>query len=62
MTHRDGFPWFSARSAWRGDAGHLCFRLRISALRVEGLILFECLHQGGRLGQGEPRPERDQKT
>ncbi len=22
MTHRDGFPWFSAGSAWRGDAGH----------------------------------------
>ncbi len=21
MTHRDGFPRFSARSAWRGDAG-----------------------------------------
>ena len=22
MTHRDGLPRFSARSAWRGDAGH----------------------------------------
>ncbi len=22
MTHRDGFPRHSARSAWRGDAGH----------------------------------------
>ncbi len=22
MTHRDGFPRRSARSAWRGDAGH----------------------------------------
>ncbi len=22
MTHRDGFPGLSARSAWRGDAGH----------------------------------------
>ncbi len=22
MTHRDGFPRISARSAWRGDAGH----------------------------------------
>ncbi len=22
MTHRDGLPMFSARSAWRGDAGH----------------------------------------
>ncbi len=22
MTHRDGFPRFSARSAWRGAAGH----------------------------------------
>ena len=22
MTHRDGFPRVSARSAWRGDAGH----------------------------------------
>ena len=22
MTHRDGFPRFSARSAWRGGAGH----------------------------------------
>ncbi len=22
MTHRDGFPRFSARRAWRGDAGH----------------------------------------
>ncbi len=22
MTHREGFPRFSARSAWRGDAGH----------------------------------------
>ena len=22
MTHRDGFPWFSARRAGRGDAGH----------------------------------------
>jgi hypothetical protein len=22
MIHRDGFPRFSARSAWRGDAGH----------------------------------------
>ncbi len=22
MTHRDGFPRFSARSAWRGDVGH----------------------------------------
>ncbi len=22
MTHRDGFPWLSARSAWRSDAGH----------------------------------------
>ncbi len=22
MTHRDGFPRFLARSAWRGDAGH----------------------------------------
>ncbi len=22
MTHRDGSPRFSARSAWRGDAGH----------------------------------------
>ncbi len=22
MTHRDGFPRFWARSAWRGDAGH----------------------------------------
>ncbi len=22
MTHRDGFPKYSARSAWRGDAGH----------------------------------------
>ncbi len=22
MTHRDGFPRFSARSAGRGDAGH----------------------------------------
>ncbi len=22
MTHRDGFPGFSDRSAWRGDAGH----------------------------------------
>ncbi len=22
MTHRDGFPRFSARSAWCGDAGH----------------------------------------
>ncbi len=22
MTHRDGFPRFSARSAWRGEAGH----------------------------------------
>ncbi len=21
MTHRDGFPRLSARSAWRGDAG-----------------------------------------
>ncbi len=23
MTHRDGFPRLSARSAWRGDARHL---------------------------------------
>ena len=22
MTQRDGFPRLSARSAWRGDAGH----------------------------------------
>ncbi len=22
MTHRDGVPRFSARCAWRGDAGH----------------------------------------
>ena len=22
MTHRDGFPRLSARSAWRGDARH----------------------------------------
>ncbi len=22
MTHRDGFPRLSARSAWRSDAGH----------------------------------------
>ncbi len=22
MAHRDGFPRLSARSAWRGDAGH----------------------------------------
>ena len=22
MTHRDGFPRFSARSAWRSDAAH----------------------------------------
>ncbi len=22
MSHRDGFPRLSARSAWRGDAGH----------------------------------------
>ncbi len=22
MTHRDGFSEFSARSLWRGDAGH----------------------------------------
>ena len=22
MTHRDGFPRFSVRSAWRGGAGH----------------------------------------
>ncbi len=22
MTHRDGFPRLSARSAWRGDAGY----------------------------------------
>ncbi len=22
MTHRDGFPRFSARSVWRGGAGH----------------------------------------
>ncbi len=22
MTHRDGVPRFSARSVWRGDAGH----------------------------------------
>ena len=22
MTHRDGFPRFSARNAWHGDAGH----------------------------------------
>jgi len=22
MTHGDGLPRFSARSAWRGDAGH----------------------------------------
>ncbi len=22
MTHRDGVPMFSARSVWRGDAGH----------------------------------------
>ena len=22
MTHRDGFPWLSVRSAWRGDARH----------------------------------------
>ncbi len=22
MTHRDGFPRLSARSAWRGGAGH----------------------------------------
>ena len=22
MTHRDGFPRFSGRTAWRGDAGH----------------------------------------
>ncbi len=22
MTHRDGFPRLSARSAWRNDAGH----------------------------------------
>ncbi len=22
MTHRDGFPRLSARSAWRGDASH----------------------------------------
>ncbi len=22
MTHRDSFPRLSARSAWRGDAGH----------------------------------------
>ncbi len=22
MTHRDGFPRLSARSAWRGDVGH----------------------------------------
>ncbi len=22
MTHRDGLPRVSARSAWRGDAGH----------------------------------------
>ncbi len=22
MTHRDGFPRFSARSAWHSDAGH----------------------------------------
>ncbi len=22
MTHRDGFPRLSARSVWRGDAGH----------------------------------------
>ncbi len=31
MTHRDGFPRFSARSAWRGDAGHRKARATPSA-------------------------------
>ncbi len=38
MTHRDGFPRFSARSAWRGDAGHRkpCARSTRSSWRRRG--------------------------
>ncbi len=32
MTHRDGFPRFSARSAWRGDAGHRKPRARSTSI------------------------------
>ena len=30
MTHRDGLPRFSARSVWRGDAGHREARATLS--------------------------------
>ncbi len=30
MTHGDGLPRFSARSAWRGDAGHREARATLS--------------------------------
>ncbi len=32
MTHRDGFPRFSARSAWRGDAGIASHAPRLKAM------------------------------
>ncbi len=35
MTHRDGFPRLSARSPWRGDAGHRKPRATLSALGPE---------------------------
>ena len=32
MTYRDGFPRFSARSAWRGDAGIASHGPRLKAM------------------------------
>ena len=63
MTHRDGFPRFSARSAWRGEAGH-----RKPCAPFKSIVPSESLGKppfrsvgrtaGGRIGGGVGKPGR----
>ena len=57
MAHRDGFPRLSARSAWRGGAGHREPRATPSALLAETLGKPPSVARANRQGATERRRE-----
>ncbi len=57
MTHRDGFPRFSARSAWRSDQGIESHAPRLKAMG-RPQALGSRLRPGGRTPEGVGKPCR----
>ena len=52
MIHRDGFPRLSARSAWRGDAGHRKPWAPFTSIGPSESLGKPPFRSGGRAGSG----------